>query len=336
MFCNCKKDEVMKIFLMLMVALPLFAVDHPDQLTDLTDAVEFPRFSKSTLESTGYPDHMHRFFWSGYNVEPGPGMFCQGAILKEVEGLEITETKISFAQTDIIFNPGFEPCQVIPALEFVEYALDRCEKVLNIKPVSNLHLIMPNNGQHYSEMTGYGTWRKFKLVGDNCIPMMISSVMIAHTMVDMTTQWLLHGCGEIPDWFANGLGAYIADMGPHFISYVAMYRPDGEILLTPMETDMQLYHDPLPDPGTDKKGFRIARYNAFIMVWNLVEYNGGLDALQELLAELSAGTDFNLACEKVYNMPLSGLLNKISPKKTGEPIGSNIVPVNTTKPPKEK
>ncbi len=78
----------MKLLLLLLLALPLFAADHPSQMIDLTDATDFPRFTKEELEQTGFPDHLHKFYWPGYDGELGPGMFCQGKILKAVEGLE--------------------------------------------------------------------------------------------------------------------------------------------------------------------------------------------------------------------------------------------------------
>ena len=325
----------MKILLLLLLALPLFAVDHPSEMIDLTDATDFPRFTKDELEQTGFPDHLHKFYWPGYDGELGPGMFCKGQILQAVEGLEIQSDKISFGVTSIEFDPFFQPCQVLPALEFSQYALDRCEKVLGLKPESNIHFIKPDNPNHYTELTGYGVWRKFKLQGDTCTPILSSSVMISHTVVDMITQWLLQSYGQLPDWFTNGVGAYVADMGPHFISYVAQFRPEGSILRDPMSVDQVLYHDPIVDLETDRKVFRIARYNAFLMVWNLVEYNGGLDSLKQLLAETKSGTDFKSACEKVYQMPMTSLMNRINPVITGEPIGTNIVPRNTSKPPKE-
>ncbi|MBT3317298.1 hypothetical protein HN388_04885, partial [bacterium] len=108
----------MKLFLLLLMALPLFAADHPSQMIDLTDATGFPRFTRAELEQTGFPDHLHKFYWPGYDGDLGPGMFCKGQILQVVEGLEIQSDKITFGVTSIEFDPFFKPCQVLPALEF--------------------------------------------------------------------------------------------------------------------------------------------------------------------------------------------------------------------------
>ena len=69
------------------------APPHPGLMTPLTADCEFPRFTSQQLQASGYPDHMHAFYWPGWEpprdadgVSYGPKTMCHGMVVLEKGG----------------------------------------------------------------------------------------------------------------------------------------------------------------------------------------------------------------------------------------------------------
>ena len=78
----------------------------------------------------------------------------------------------------------------------------------------------------------------------------------------------------------------------------------------------------------------MARYGAFLMVWHLVENNGGLEPLREALASVARGDDPDAAFREAYDMGLDELATILDPATTGEPVGAESQPRNPARPPR--
>jgi hypothetical protein len=84
-----------------------------------------------------------------------------------------------------------------------------------------------------------------------------------------------------------------------------------------------------PDQGKDREQFRKACYNAFLMTWQLVEYEGGMVAMRDFLGQAAAGIPLDQAARSVYGLDMAALTSMLDPAATGEPAGgrvSNIAP----------
>ena len=313
---------------------------HPSFLPPLQRDDEFPRFTLEELMENGYPDHQHGYFsktWTPLKDDRGRpygvGSICRGMTLLPVEGLVSSSGRLSYGPITFRFNPDYQPCQVAPFLELCDMALHLYRDLLDLEAVGSLTITNPDKVADYAASTGYGTWRTFRLEGDHCIVQPVnvlsSRTLIAHAAIDLVGQWLIREkTDRLPEWLINGVGCYIGEMGTHFLSYMAQYRTDGSILLSPGDVEKSLRAPVVDDPGLDKRMFRVARYSAFLMVWRLVENNGGLDPLAGFLKAVSAGEDPDAAARAFYGRDIETLAADLDPKKHGEPVGAAVAPRN--------
>jgi hypothetical protein len=113
--------------------------------------------------------------------------------------------------------------------------------------------------------------------------------------------------------------------GMHLLSYMAEFRVHGPILLSPSHVDTLLAKGLDPDDGKDRENYRRASYSSFLMVWQLVEHEGGLTALREFLDMAAEGMDLDRACIQVYGMDLGQLAAYLDPIKNGEPLPKDMM-----------
>jgi hypothetical protein len=78
------------------------------------------------------------------------------------------------------------------------------------------------------------------------------------------------------------------------------------------------------DQDADREMFRRASYSAFLMVWQLVEHEGGLISLQDFLAKVASGVDLDVASQEVYGADLSLLANLVDAVANGEPASGKM------------
>ena len=112
--------------------------------------------------------------------------------------------------------------------------------------------------------------------------------------------------------------------GTHLLNYMAEFRSQGPVLLSPPLVDALLAKGVDPSLDQDREMFRRSSYSAFLMVWQLVEHEGGLTALRDFLDLAASGMDLDQACTRVYGMDLGGLAAYLDPVKIGEPTPKNM------------
>lgn len=322
--------------------LPAEALEDTDQsfshaglLTPLLSDTEFPRFTSAQLQSHGYPDHMHAFYWSVWSTAVdhdgrtyGPGSLCDKHEVLPREGLQVIPGHIVYGQFDLTFNSQYGDCDLILFPELLEMARIRCRDLLELERDGTLRIVNPDNSEAYQQLSGYGIHRTYKLMGDSVlvepIPILTARTLIGHTAVELMTRWTLHGTvGEVlPPWLEHGLANYLADMGGHLVNFMGEFRHQGiEVLLRPSEVDAILSAPPNADPAVDRQQQRIALYSAFLMVWRLVEDNGGLDKMRRFLVGCASGTDpAEMSC-KIYGKDLQELAAWLHPVERGDPLG---------------
>jgi hypothetical protein len=319
---------------------------HADDLTPLTPETTFPRFTPEELRASGFPDHMHAFAWSDWRppadaegLSYGPGSLCRDRQVLPRADLLAEPGRTVFEPFVLHYNPGYQPCDLMIFVEFCDWGRVLCRDLLQLEADGTLTIVNPDNVQAYREGSGQGTWRTYALAADSCfvqpIPVLLGRTLVGHAAVDMVTQWTLRNRlgAEPPAWLVQGLGAYIGDMGVHLVNYMNQFRIEGPVLMRPAEVEAVLAAPPDPDPGLDRMRYRMARYSSFLMVWALVEEEGGLEPLRRLLSGMALGEDADEACRAAYGVPLAALVARLDPVVRGEPIGDATQSRSPHKPP---
>ncbi len=321
---------------------------HAGRMADLAPDGPFPRFSPGTLAASGYPDHLHAFFWPGWTPETGddgvargPGALCRHRALVEDPGLEKGEGRLAWRSLVLEYNPGFEPCDVAGILELVDWGRERVRRLLDLEAAGPLTLVNADDLDDYALRTGFGNWRTFRLDGDRAVlepvPILTGRTLVAHAAVDLAAEWTLRANGgdRLPPWLLHGLAAYVADMGPHYLNYMNYLISNGQgPALTPAEVDALLTCPPHADPEQDRWLYRRARYCSFLMVWHLVEEGGGLARARTLLHAVAAGADPDAACREVYGLNLSELAARLDPMAVAAPVPPGTSYPNPSHPPR--
>ncbi len=309
---------------------------HPSQLPPLTPDGPFPRCSPRQLATAGFPDHKHAQYWSGWQVlhdaqgvEYGPGTWCEGKQLKPRPDL-IVEPAVKRAGPFAIYhNPGYGVCDMVQFLELLDWAGHEVPPLLGLELPDSLAVLNPDNLPRYTEMTGYGMWRLYKLEGDRVImepwPILQSRTLDAHAAFMLVTDWILQDrFGDaLPPWFRQGLVEYCGEDGQHLVNYMAQFRTDGPVTMPPALVDALLTRGPDADPQKDREVYRKACYSAFLMVWELAENRGGLQAVRECLDLMTGGDDFSTAAVAVYGLDAEELAASLDATVMGEPGGKN-------------
>lgn len=307
---------------------------HANDLPRLKANGFFPRCSYAELEGIGFPDHMHAWNWRGW--EPlrdengqayGPGSFCVKDVIQKVPGLVSNDSVQSYGHFAIHHSVGYSPCDMIYFLELLDMAGREIPPLLGLPLNGTLEVHNPDNIEIYRNSTGYDVWRLFKLDGDLAIveplPVLQARTLDGHALYALVTQWLLESNipADLPPWLKFGLASYIAEDGVHLVNYMNQFRPMGPILFSPPLIDSLLRGSPNPSKEVDREMYRRATYSAFLMVWELVENQGGLDALRDLLDHLAGGAGLDEASRLVYGMGRQDLETMLDPVVLGEPIG---------------
>ena len=126
---------------------------------------------------------------------------------------------------------------------------------------------------------------------------------------------------ELPPWLRSGLVEYISESGIHLVNYMVQFRSEGPILFSPPLIDSILGSSPNVDRYRDRELYRRAGYSAFLMVWELVENQGGMEAMRDFLDHLTTGMPLDEASKLVYGVDMETLSTMLDPTVLGEPIG---------------
>jgi|GEM_PF-1629664 len=317
-------------------ATPAVSQTHPSELLPLTPDAQFPRCTQRELMRVGFPDHLHAHQWSDW--EPlrgpdgrafGPGAFCYQRTVEPQAGLIIEPDSKQYGPFVFQHNPGYGDCDMLGWLELLVWAGTLVPELLDLEAPGTLVVVNPDNTKQYREMTGQGTWRLYQLQGDDCViepyPVLQARTLEAHAAFMLVTEWTLRTAIEqdLPPWLLQGLVEYIAEDGVHLINYMNEFRPNGPILMSPPLVDALLTRGVDPDPGRDREMYRRACYSAYLMAWQLVENEGGLEALREFLALAADGAALDDASRRVYGLDMAGLAELLDPVILGEPVGKS-------------
>lgn len=313
------------------------AQTHCSQLPELTVDAEFPRCTESQLLAAGFPDHKHGHHWTTWQtprdangVAYGPGSLCSHKTLLPNDELHLLPGEKRYRQFVMLHNPGYADCDMVPFLELMDWANHVVPDLLGLATTDTLMILNPDNTQHYQEQSGQGVWRLYRLRGNEVTiepyPVLLARTLEGHAAFMLTTDWLLErNFGDrLPRWLHQGLVEYIGEDGTHLVNYMAEFRGDDPILFSAPLVDAILGRGVDPDEGADREMFRRACYSAYLMVWQLVEHEGGLTALQDFLARAAAGADLDEAATAVYGMDLAQLADIVDAVRNGEPGGKDM------------
>ena len=316
------------------------AQTHSSQLPPLTPDAEFPRCTGRELEVAGFPDHLHTHTWYGWeplvdeNGETyGPGAFCQFKKLTPREGLVVHPDQKQYGQWVIRHHPDYSDCDMVQFIELMDWAGRAVPPLLGLGTPDTLQIFNPDNVDHYKEMSGQGTWRFYKLEGTRCVmqpwPVLQKRTLEGDAAFMLAADWTLRRTvGDVlPPWLHQGIIEYVSEDGAHLLNYMAEFRPRFEddprgLLMSAPLVDALLMSGVNPDDSADRENYRRACYSSFLMVWNLVENEGGLTALQDFLGQVNDGMDVDEAARRVYGMGLADLATYLDPAVNGEPVGS--------------
>jgi len=331
-------SAILILLLTVLIATGAGAQIHCSELPRLTPDTTFPRCDSRVLAVAGFPDHMHAFAWSGWKIMTdsegrtyGPGALCKARVVVPREGLVVEPAQKSYRQIVLQHNPGYSDCDMIQFLEMLDWAMTEIPDLLGLVTEDTLTIANPDNTHKYMAQTGQGVWRFYALDGDNCImqpfPVLMSRTLVVHAAFMLVTDWLLREAvgADLPPWLHQGIVEYIGEDGMHFLSYMAEFRVHGPILMSPILIDDFLTSGIDPDEGTDREMYRKSCYSAFLMVWQLVEHEGGLTALRRFLDMAADGMDLDQASIRVYGMDLGELANYLDPIKVGEPVPKDMI-----------
>lgn len=330
----------------MLLATSTVAQTHCSQLPPLTRDGDYPRCTHRELTVIGYPDHMHMHHWSVWETplaadgQPfGPGSLCKGRVLKaEPPRLVLGEGETRLGRYRLRHHPGYRPCDMIAWLELLEYAEWRLHDLVGLAPSDTLVMRSPNNTAQYMEQSGQGVWRLYLWGDDEVIlepvPVLQSRTLEGHAAHMLMTEWVLgqNIAQPLPAWLRQGLIEYLAENGQHLANYMAEFRPRGPILMSPPLVGAILDGDIDPDEGADRENYRRACYSAFLMVWELVENQGGMPALREFLGQAAGGIDLDRAASSVYGLDMTALATTLDAAQVGEPAKQ---PVDRHSPHKE-
>jgi hypothetical protein len=335
---NSRFRTALFLFLAVVAAGGARGQTHCSELPPLTPDASFPRCSAHDLAVVGFPDHKHAHHWRSWEILTdslgvyGPGSICEHTAVHYRDDLIIEPDQKSFGQFVLRHNPEYKNCDMIPLLELLDWANHEVSGLLGLATSDTLLVINTDNSHHYKELSGYGVWRLYALDGDNCViqafGVLLARTLDGHAAFMLVTDWILNQAieADLPPWLHQGIVEYVGEDGSHLISFMAEFRPAGPVLLSPAEIDAKLTAGVDPDEGQDRKMFRRASYSSFLMVWHLVEHEGGLAALREFLDLAAAGADLDQASTMVYGMDLGQLAAYLDPVKNGEPIPKELKP----------
>ncbi len=313
----------------------------------MTPESTFPRFTPEELASAGYPDHLHMPTYGGF--EPlvdadgetyGRWSLAQGTMVKPRDGLIITPGSIQYRGIHLHYNPGYAEHHMLPIIEVLDWARRDLAVLLEHDRPDTLQVINPDDLDDYRRRTGQAFHRLYGFVADSVViepgPILFSRSLAGHAAHHLVACWLLDdlaGGVQMPAWLVQGLAAYLAEDGIHFLNYLAMYRAKESVILGPAEAEAVLGGPVDPDDHVDKERFRKAGYSSFLMAWELVENRGGLAAVRSLFARVGQGEDPDRVSLELYGHDLTDLARSLDPTQRPEPVGEAVQPRSPQRPP---
>ncbi len=283
-------------------------------------------WSEQQLADVGYPGYLDAYSSTGWGVlyddegvAYGPKSYFEGRTRLDHPYLTVND---EFVQSRWIRLYRSECCSEALLghfLEIMDLAWKDVGERLGFTPTVMLSVYTPAEVEDYKRVAGVDVWITHLVSGPYIlmqpVDVLFRRTLAGHAAYAAVAQALLdlQTHGRIPMWLREGIASYLAQEGFEHLSFMAEFRAAGQpVLMTPSEVESNVY------PLVDRRAGRIARYNAFLMVWHLSE-TYGWDRVQALLAAVNAGAHFDDAVQAVYGMELTPWLALLDPTLNGEP-----------------
>lgn len=290
-------------------------------------------FTPTRLENTGYPnsqlDYLSREWGQLFDedgIPYGPGTFVRDGVVQG-SGLMTTTEEYFESRWVRMYRTGC--CaedlaqHILETFDLHWYDLSR---ILDYRPDRIIEVYSPADLDEYRKLAGNEFWNTHAVINAHIVlePAGIlfrrkiygrsGRAAMAQVFLDLKCH------GRIPVWFREGLSSYFAEEGNDHLAFVNEFRMAGkEVVWPPAET---LRH---VSPLLDREQGRIARYNTFLMIWQLAE-RWGFDRILNLLNAVETGQSFEEACIATYGVGEMGLLEMLNPQILGEPTTTLVVP----------
>jgi hypothetical protein len=287
-------------------------------------------YTDAQLQAEGYPDAQHdysRVDWSvlhdAEGVAYGPRSYVEGKLVLDHSGLERTDTYLQSRWVRLYRSDCCDEWLLAHFLEILDLCWYDATQILGYTPDRRIEVYSPKDLDDYREVTGHDFWVTHTVRGSSIvvepITVLFQRTLAGHAaraaMVEAFLDMQCHGA--LPPWFREGLSSYVAEEGPEHLSFVGEFRPHRDVLVSPAEMKRDVF------PLVDREKGRIARYNAFLMVWHLSEQYG-FDGIRTLLRTVAEGEDFAAAVHTVYGMDEPALEAMLDPRRLGEPTTTMI------------
>lgn len=286
-------------------------------------------WSAQQLAELGYPGYVDAYssaqwgvLYDDAGIAYGPKSFFEGRTRLEHPHLTVND---EFVQSRWIRLHRSECCSEALLghfLEIMDLAWKDVGEHIGFVPEVPLSVYSPADVESYKREAGLDIWVTHLVTGPSIlmqpIDVLFRRTLAGHAAYAAVTQSLLdlHTHGRIPMWLREGISSYLAQEGFEHLSFMGEFRAAGHpVLMTPAQVETHVY------PLLDRRNGRIARYNAFLMVWTLSE-SYGWERVRALLAAVSEGADFAAAVQSVYGMELEPWLALLDPTVNGEPTTS--------------
>lgn len=293
-------------------------------------------WSEQQLAELGYPGYRDEYssaqwgvLYDDEGVAYGPKSFFEGRTRLEHPYLTVNDEFVQSRWVRIYRSECCSEPLLGHFLEIMDLAWKDVGERIGYTPEVMLSVYTPAEVEDYKRVAGVDVWVTHLVSGPNIlmqpVDVLFRRTLAGHAAYAAVAQSLLdlQTHGRIPMWLREGISSYLAQEGFEHLSFVAEFRAvDHPVLMTPAQVEANVY------PLLDRRDGRIARYNAFLMVWHLSE-TYGWDRVRALLQQVGAGATFEDAVRSVYGMELAPWLALLDPTVNGEPTTS--VPPRTTK-----
>jgi len=285
------------------------------------------------LEQGGYPNNQREFnsptwgqIYDEENIKLGPGSYVENNNAIDHPHLKREEEYIESRWVRFYRTQCCAENMQHHMLEVLDLHWYELTDLLNYRPDRIITVYSPADLDEWKHISGHEFWITH-IVADGHILLEPAGILFRRQIygrvlrATMALTFLEMKChGELPVWFSEGLASYLAEEGNDHLSFVDATRRREEPVLLSYE-EMVRHLKPLVEI---EKG-RVARYNAFLMIWHLSEKHG-YDRIQQLLDAVEGGASFNEGCELVYGMSEDELVAYLDPVALGEPTTTMIIP----------
>jgi hypothetical protein len=282
-------------------------------------------WTEADLQREGYPGREDNYssrewgvLYDEAGIAYGPRSFYEGRTRLDNPHLMVTDEYLQSRWVRIYQSGCCTEALLGHYLEICDLAYHDLTEKLQFVPEEHLHIMPAKDLDEYQRWTGKEFWVTHVVQGGSIVmspvDVLFRRTLAAHAAFAAVAEAILDlKChGELPMWLREGLSSYLAEEGYEHLSFMEEFRARRPVLQTPEWTAQHVY------PLMDREEGRIARYNAFLMVWTLSE-DLGFHHIQELLGLVQKGMLFGDAVERVYHMSYEEWLHRLDPTVNGEP-----------------